>query len=96
MKIKIKESQYTKLNEAVGVPTNIVEVAQQLYDKMMLELNHKKNLHSLLKKDIVLKELNSLVTIEKEITYFDFPLDILDNLEDENSYPIFFKLLRNK
>lgn len=55
MKIKIKESQYTKLNEAVGVPTNIVEVAQQLYDKMMLELNPKKNLHSLLKKDIVLK-----------------------------------------
>lgn len=55
MKIRIKESQYTKLNEAVGVPTNIVEVAQQLYDKMMLELNPKKNLHSLLNKDIVLK-----------------------------------------
>lgn len=55
MKIKIKESQYTKLNEAVGVPTNIVSVAQQLYNKMMSELKPTSNLRSQFKKTITLK-----------------------------------------
>ena len=55
MKIRIKESQYTKLTEAVGVPTNIVSVAQQLYDKMMSELNPNKNIRSLSNDTITLK-----------------------------------------
>jgi hypothetical protein len=55
MKIKIKESQYTKLNEAVGVPTNIVEVAQELYDKIISSLNPNDNINSFIKKKITLK-----------------------------------------
>ena len=46
MKIRIKESQYTKLNEAVGVPTNIVEVAQQLYNKIISSLDPNDDINS--------------------------------------------------
>ena len=55
MKIKIKESQYTKLNEAVGVPTNIVAVAQQLFDKIISGINPNENANNLVnKKKIVI------------------------------------------
>jgi len=80
MKIRIKESQYNRLNEAVGVPTNIVSVAQQLYDKMMSELNPKKNLRSLLKKDIVLKG-------DFQINDYKFKtIKISFNVDDINDY----------
>ena len=55
MKIRIKESQYTKLNEAVGVPTNIVEVAQQLYNKIISSLNPNDDINSFIQKKITLK-----------------------------------------
>jgi len=55
MKIKIRESQYTKLNEAVGVPTNIVEVAQQLYNKIISSLDPNDDINSFIKKKITLK-----------------------------------------
>ena len=55
MKIRIKESQYTKLNEAVGVPTNIVEVAQQLYNKIISSLDPNDDINSFIKKKITLK-----------------------------------------
>jgi hypothetical protein len=80
MKIKIKESQYTKLNEAVGVPTNIVEISKQLYDKMMSELNPNKNLRSLFKKEIELKG-------DFQINDYEFKKIILSfNIEDINDY----------
>lgn len=43
------------LVEAVGVPTNITEIAKQLYDKVMSELKPNVGLKSLLKKSINLK-----------------------------------------
>jgi hypothetical protein len=52
MKIRIKESQYIKLNEAVGVPTNIVEVAQQLYDKIISEIKPNDDIKSFINKKI--------------------------------------------
>ena len=55
MKIRIKESQYIKLNEAVGVPTNIVEVAQQLYDKIISEIKPNDDIKSFINKKIKLK-----------------------------------------
>lgn len=55
MKIKISETQYKNLDEAVGVPTNIISVAQQLYDKMMLELRPNANLNAQFQKTITLK-----------------------------------------
>jgi len=55
MKIRIKESQYTKLNEAVGVPTNIVAVAQQLYNKIISSLDPNDDINSFIKKKITLK-----------------------------------------
>jgi len=55
MKIKIKESQYIKLTEAVGVPTNIVDVAQQLYDKIISGINPNDDINSFLTKTITLK-----------------------------------------
>ena len=79
MKIKIKESQYTKLNEAVGVPTNIVEISQQLYDKIMSELNPNKNLRSLFKKEFELKgnfQINDY-EFKKIILSFNIDLNLL-------------------
>lgn len=55
MKIRIKESQYIKLTEAVGVPTNIVDVAQQLYDKIISKINPNDDINSFLTKTITLK-----------------------------------------
>ena len=55
MKYVLTESQYKKLNEAVGVPTNIVDITRQLYDKMMSELKPTTKLKSFIKKPIVLK-----------------------------------------
>jgi hypothetical protein len=55
MKIRIKESQYIKLTEAVGVPTNIVEVAQQLYNKIISGINPKEDITYFLTKTITLK-----------------------------------------
>ena len=46
MKIRIRESQYIKLTEAVGVPTNIVDVAQQLYDKIISGINPNDDINS--------------------------------------------------
>ena len=55
MKIKIKESQYTKLNEAVGVPSNIVDVAQKLFDKIISGIKPNEDLTYFLNKTITLK-----------------------------------------
>lgn len=55
MKIKINETQYNNLNEAVGVPTHIVDVARQIYNKIMSGIKPSTNLFSFLKKKIKLK-----------------------------------------
>jgi len=80
MKIRIKESQYTKLDEAVGVPTNIVSVAQQLFDKMMMELKPTSDLQSLFKKTITLKG-------DFQINDYKFKkIKLSFNIEDINDY----------
>lgn len=55
MKLKINETQYTTLTEAVGVPTNIVNIARQVYDNIMSKINNGTNIQKFLDKDIVLK-----------------------------------------
>jgi hypothetical protein len=55
MKIRIKESQYIKLNEAVGVPSNIIAVAQQLFDKIISGIKPNGNANDLVNKKITLK-----------------------------------------
>ena len=55
MKIRIKESQYIKLTEEVGVPSNIVTVAQQLFDKIISGINANDNVNSFISKTITLK-----------------------------------------
>jgi hypothetical protein len=55
MKIKINETQYYNLNEAVGVPTHIVDVARQVFNKIMSGLKPTTNLSSYLNKKIKLK-----------------------------------------
>jgi len=88
MKIRIKESQYTKLNEAVGVPTNIVEISQQLYDNMMSELNPNQDIRSLLRKVIELKgnfQINDY-KFKKIMLSFNIE-DINDYNFDENNKP---------
>jgi hypothetical protein len=80
MKIRIKESQYTKLNEAVGVPTNIVSVAQQLFDKMMMELKPTSDLQTQFKKTIILKG-------DFQINDYKFKkIKLSFNIEDINDY----------
>jgi hypothetical protein len=55
MKYIVTESQYKKLNEEVGVPTNIVEIAQKLFDKIMSKLKPNVNLGMFFHKPITLK-----------------------------------------
>jgi len=55
MKIKIRESQYTKLNEAVGVPSNIVAVAQQLFDKIISKIKPTEDITFFINKTITFK-----------------------------------------
>jgi hypothetical protein len=55
MKYIVTESQYKKLNEEVGVPTNIVKIAQKLFDKIMSKLKPNVNLGIFLHKPITLK-----------------------------------------
>ena len=80
MKIRIKESQYIKLTEAVGVPTNIVEVAQQLYDKIISSLNPNDDINSFIKKKITLKD-------NFQINDYKFKtIKISFNVDDINDY----------
>lgn len=55
MRYILTESQYRKLNEVVGVPTNIVDIARQLYNKIMSGINPSTKLKSFFKKPIILK-----------------------------------------
>ena len=77
MKYIVTESQYKKLNEEVGVPTNIVEIAQKLFDKIMSKLKPNVNLGMFLHKPITLKgdfqindyKFNTLLYIKIFIIY---------------------------
>jgi hypothetical protein len=55
MIIKINETQYNNLNESVGVPTHIVDVARQVFNKIMSGLKPTTKLSSYLNKTIKLK-----------------------------------------
>jgi hypothetical protein len=80
MKIKIKESQYNNLNEAVGVPSNIVAVAQQLFDKIISEINPNDDIKSFIKKKIILKgnfQINDYKFKTIKVTF---------NVDDINDY----------
>lgn len=80
MKIRINEKQYIKLNEAVGVPTNIVEVARQLYEKIMSELNPDDDLETQFNKPIIFKG-------DFQIGNYKFKkIKIYFKLEDLNDY----------
>lgn len=56
MKIRIKENQYITLTEAVGVPTNIVNIARQVYDNIMSLLKPSINIQDFLTNEIILKD----------------------------------------
>jgi hypothetical protein len=87
MKIKIKESQYTKLNEAVGVPTNIVAVAQQLYDKIISGIKPNDNINSFLRKKITLKgdfQINDYKFKKIIVSFVVEDLNDYDFKNDEN------------
>jgi hypothetical protein len=80
MKIRIKESQYNRLNEAVGVPSNIVSVAQQLYDKMMSELKPT---------DESLSQFQKTITLKGNFQINDYKFKTIKlsfNTEDLNDY----------
>ena len=57
MIIKINETQYKNLNEAVGVPTHIVDVARQVFNKIMSGLKPTTKLSSYLNKTIGIFDL---------------------------------------
>ena len=80
MKIRIRESQYIKLTEAVGVPTNIVEVAQQLYNKIISGINPKEDITYFLTKTITLKG-------DFQINDYKFKtIKVSFNVDDINDY----------
>jgi len=82
MKIRINEKQYIKLNEAVGVPTNIVEVARQLFEKIISEINPTSDLQKQFSKTITLKG-------DFQINDYKFKkIKISFNVEDLNDYNI--------
>lgn len=55
MKIKIRETQYNNLNEAVGVPSNIVAVAQQLFNKIISRIKPNEDITYFISKTITFK-----------------------------------------
>jgi hypothetical protein len=81
MKYVLTESQYKKLNEAVGVPTNIVDIARQLYDKMMSELKPTTKLKSFIKKPIVLKGNFQINDYKFDTINLEFNVDSLDEYD---------------
>ena len=82
MIIKINEIQYKNLNEAVGVPTHIVDVARQVFNKIISELKPTTNLSSYLKKTIKLKG-------DFQINDYKFKtINLHFNVDDINNYHI--------
>lgn len=84
MKIRINEKQYIKLNEAVGVPTNIVEVARQLYEKIMSELNPDDNLKTQFNKPIIFKGNFQIGNYKFKKIKIYFKLEDLNDYEFNN------------
>lgn len=86
MKYIVTESQYRKLNEEVGVPTNIVEIAQKLFDKMMLKLKPNVNLGMFLHKPITLKGDFQINNYKFNTIQLKFNVESLDDYTvDENN-----------
>ena len=81
MKIRINETQYKNLDEAVGVPTNIISVAQQLYDKMMLGLRPNANLDAQFQKTITLKGEFQINEYKFDTIKLSFNVHNLDDYE---------------
>lgn len=87
MKIKIKENQYKTLTEAVGVPTNIVNIARKVYDNMMSKINSSTDIENFLKKGITLKDDFQINDHRFSKVNVKFNLENLDdyNLKDKNT-----------
>lgn len=81
MKIRIKENQYKTLTEAVGVPTNIVDIARQVYENMMSILHPNIDIQDFLTNEI---ELNGSFVINNTTfnrIILDFKLQDLDDYD---------------
>lgn len=81
MVIKINETQYKNLNEAVGVPTHIVDVARQVFDKIMSGLKPTTKLLSYLNKTIKLKGDFQINDYKFKTINLNFDID---NINDYN------------
>lgn len=81
MKLKINETQYKNLTEAVGVPTNIVNVARQVYDEIMSVVKGKTKIDEFLDNDITIKgefQINDYSFSKINVEFH------LENLDDYN------------
>lgn len=91
MKYIVTESQYEKLNEEVGVPTNIVEIAQKLFDKIMSKLKPNVNLRMFLHKPITLKGDFQINDYKFNTIKVIFNVDSLDdyNVDENNTQKVY-------
>lgn len=81
MRIKIKENQYITLTETVGVPTNIVEVARQVYENMMSKLRPNIDIQDFLSNEIELKGSFVINNHTFNTIILDFKLQDLDDYD---------------
>lgn len=81
MRIKIKENQYKILTESVGVPTNIVNIARQVYENMMSKLQPNINIKSFLSNEIELKGSFEINNHTFNTIILDFKLQNLDDYD---------------
>lgn len=81
MRYIITEKQYKDLNEVVGVPTNITEIARQLYDKIMSGINPNTKLRYFFGNPIVLKGDFQINNYKFDTIELDFDVNSLDNYD---------------
>lgn len=79
MKYIITEEQYINLNEVVGVPTNIVDIARQFYEKIMSGINPNTRLRSFFTTPVVLKGDFQINDYKFNTIELVFDVDSLDN-----------------
>jgi hypothetical protein len=81
MRYIITEEQYKNLNEVVGVPTNVVDIARQLYNRIMSKLNPNTKLKSFFTIPITLMGEFQINDYRFDTIEVVFDVDSLDNYD---------------
>ena len=85
MRIKIKENQYITLTEAVGVPSNIVNISKQVYDNIISILKPNIDVWDFLDNEIILKGNFTINDYNFSSIELEFKLDDINDYRTNDS-----------